>query len=459
MGIMGQIIIIEPNQSLCDLISINLKAYLGAEVIPRESGQDATALLSILPSVQLIICHNRVAEEFTAKVVDQFLTDQSLDIPMIILGKSNINFFSNHLVIENPENWEEIIKQAAKILGFKEDALSRQVRPDYVPIELFYFYEIENTCCDVFIRIKKGESDFQFLKRIHAGDTFSKEMIQKYEDQGLKYFYIPKEMQTNFTNSVSDQLVKKLGLFDQRTDDSDQLEEFIKSLDRSFEIAHKEIQKFGFSSATIQLCDTVIEGMLKTVHGSQEMSPLLRKVLNAKAKYLYLHGHLSMIIAIETLRTLKKDTQSNISLIAYACFFKDIALCEKPELAHISTQNELDESNLDSDDWSLVMGHAFEGAKTIRNHSESPISADTLILTHHGSLDGRGFYSKDQDDLSELNIYQQIFILSCEFAKEILRFKEEGGKPTPILPILKKHFDNPTLEAIFGAMEKGMVAK
>ena len=46
---MAQILLIHSNKNVHDLITINLTTYLGAHIIPRATGEEAMALMEILP--------------------------------------------------------------------------------------------------------------------------------------------------------------------------------------------------------------------------------------------------------------------------------------------------------------------------------------------------------------------------------------------------------------------------
>ncbi len=465
---MAQIIIIEPNQSLQELISLNLKTYLSSEIIPRDNAKEAIALLNILPSIDLIITTYQVGSENTAKNLHSYLKQNPSETQMVILGGPNSpkhiqdmpQELSSYFYVPSTKDWEKVITHCGNLLGHSTDVMNKKSHPDFVSIPIDYFLHLNTTCCDTFLRIKKGPNKFQFIKRIHAGDNYNKEMIYKYKDQGLKNFFIPKQDQQNFTNYVSDFLVNKLSESSPFPSDGGKINaedipnQYFEQLDVNFHVALNEIKTLGFTSATIQLTDSIIENMMVSINQSSKMSTLLRKVLNSKSRYLYQHAHLTLIVATEILVALGKNTPHNIELLSYACFFKDIALGDRPELAKISTVEQLKESNLSSDDWGLIMNHAKDGADIIRHHDEAPLSIDQLILTHHGSPDGRGFFDKADNNLKEFNLIQNLFILCNDFVVELLLFKEKGGKPQPIIQILKDRYGNEKTSEILALMEK-----
>ncbi|MCO4795004.1 MAG: hypothetical protein KC493_14910 [Bacteriovoracaceae bacterium] len=442
---MSQVILIEPNSNLNELLTLNLQTYTGSEVIPRESASEALELMKILPGIDLVISRNKIGEEDSAQLLYEYISSNDTEIGLIILGSVEQSMDDVAIVQDNINDFEETIRSASKILGVNEDVLSKKVLPDYIPIPLNYFFPLDTTACDVFIRIKKGPDEYQFVKRIHAGDTYSKTMVQKYIDQGLNNFYIPKDMQKNFTNSASDQLVAKL------EQDYEDIDEHITLMSQSMDMALNDIKNMGFTSATIQLTESIIDNIIETTEKSPEMSGFLRKIVNSKTSYMYQHCHMTSIVANECLKKLKLNKDNNFQRLAYASFFKDISLVDNEELAKISTFDELENKELSDEDWDLVFNHALEASIMVRKQSEVPLGVDDIIKVHHGSQNGKGFSTVN---VSKFTPLQQIFVISCEFVREILKFKEVGGKPTPIVDELYKKYPHPETTVVIRTLEK-----
>lgn len=442
---MAQVILIEDNKNLNELLSLNLSTYVGVEVIPRNNAQETIDLLTLLPNVDLIICRSSISEEPTASMLADFIKTTQREIGLIVVGDLPDNAKDVGVCVQDEKAWEKIIQLSTKMLGVSPKELEERIVPDFVPVPIHYFYPLSFSCCDVFIRIKKSPEEFQFVKRIHSGDSFSKDMVRKYEEQGLTNFYIPKEMKKNFTNFVSDQLVSRL--------ENDQLhpEEEIQLLNASHSIALKEIQKLGFTSATIQLSQTIVKSMLNTFKKNPEMSGLLHKIINSESSIMYQHCHMTSVVASECLKNLDLDTRDAHEKLAYASFFKDISLIDKPELSKITTFAELEQAQLNEEDWDLVFNHALEASVLVQKNPEAPFGIDEIIKSHHGASNGKGF---GQMNIGKLSILSQIFIIACEFVKELLIFKERGGKPSPIIDEMYKKYKDPETVKVIKALEQ-----
>lgn len=446
---MAQVILIEDNKTLNDLIAVNLTTYLGVDLIQRKNAQETLSLLAILPNVDLIITTLKVIDEPTAEILSHYIVNNKLETGLIVLGsdqKAKNDFTIN---IANPKDWEKVIQSSAKVLGISEDVLSQKAVPDYIAVPVRYFLNLDNVNCDVFIRIKKSPTEYQYVKRIHNGDTFSKESIKRYLEQGLENFHIAKEFYKNFTIFLSNRLVDKI--------DSPDLEvtQRIQIMGESYEVAIKEISKLGFNSETIQLTESIIENMVKNFEKSPEMSNLLHKVINSQTGLLFQRCHMTSVVASEMIKNLKLNETEAYEKIAYASFFHDIMLADREELSKINSFDELEKAALNEEDWDMVFNHAMEASILIRKHPEAPQGADEIIKHHHGASNGKGF----SNTIEKLPDLSKIFIIAHHFVLELIRFKETGGEPKPVTEELYKRYPSPEVAIIIKALEKTLKKK
>lgn len=446
---MAQVILIEDNKTVNDLVSVNLTTYLGVDLIQRKNAQDALSLLAILPNIDLIITTNKVGDESTADVLSQYIDSNKLDTGLIVTGSSAVSHNDFTINIANPKDWEQIVHASAKILGINENVLAKKAVPDYIAVPVRYFLNLDHVNCDVFIRIKKSPTEYQYVKRIHNGDTFSKDSIKRYMEQGLENFHIAKDSYKSFTIFLSNRLVEKI--------DSPTMDETkkIQIMGESYDIAVREIAKLGFNSETIQLTESIIQNMVKNFEKSPEMSNLLHKVINSNTGVLYQRCHMTSVVASEMIKNLKYDDAKAYEKIAYASFFHDIMLADKEELTKINSFDELEKANLSEEDWDLVFNHAMEAAVLLRKHPEAPTGADEIIKHHHGATNGKGF----SNSIEKLPDLSKIFIIAHHFVLELIRFKENGGEPKPVTDELYKRYPSPDVAIIIKALERTLKKK
>ncbi len=439
---MSQTILIETNEDLKKIFSINLSTFVGTDVILRKNAEDALALLRILPQVGLIITKAKVDNEDTAIKISQFLKSEELNIPMIVLGECP-TLASNILCLQEPVSWEILIKQAAAHLGVTlQDSVSK-VKPDYIPMPLYYFYDITKTPCDVYIRIKKGPNEYQFIKRINSKDVFDKAVIQKYEEQGLKEFYIPKDYIQYFTTFVTSNLVEKL----ERDDLT--LEDRILTTANAHEIVRDSVAQIGLDQSMIDLSDASINSMVRSVKDSPEIAALIKFLFSNKVSYAYQHCHLLALMCHYVLSKQSWYKHDHLEILSFVAFFSDIKLKSHTQM-QISSVPELNESNLTDEEKSTVMNHAAEAVKLLDNHPDANDYIKTVLIQSHGMLDGIGFEYNPPEDLHPLS---KVFIIADCFVKTLLN-PALPNKKSEILPLLFARFTNPSYQKIIRALEQ-----
>lgn len=442
-----QILLINSKKTTKELLTINIKSFLGVDVISRTSAVEGIELLNLLPEIDLIITQESKDNEQTAQMIEKHVQEQKSNIPIIVLSSNkNENNWSNLYYIKE-NDWELVIKESARILGLSENILRNQNKSDYVEIPVEYFLNIDSSSCDVYIRITKDKDDFQFIKRIHAGDTYSKVVIQRYIEQGLKYFFVTGDKFEIFSISLSNQLVKKLN--QEMNSDED-----IELLGNAFDVATKEILGQGFNSSTIQLTEAIVKSVIDSYKTFPNVSVLLRKVLNSKTGYIYQHAHLCTIVASEICANLNLNSKNQIDKFALASVFKDISLVDDESLAEISTAEELEACNLSEDKWEQVFNHALAATTLVRNFPEAPLDVDNIIKHHHTSQNGKGFQS--EDSYQKLDFDSLLFAITVEFVNELLRFKKHGGEPRPLIQELNKKYTTDDAIKIIKALEKSL---
>ncbi len=438
---MSQTILIETNEDLKKIFSLNLSTFVGTDVILRKSAEDALELLKILPQIGLVITKVKVGEEDTALKIHDYIKKESLDTSLIILG--DCPGVKDIVCMKEPISWELLVKQAALHLGVTIHDVVNKVKPDYFPVGIYYFNDIQKTPCDIYIRIKKASNDYQFIKRIHSKDIFDRALIKKYEDQGLKEFYIPKDYIQYFTTFVTNTLVQKL----EREDLT--LEDRILTTANAHEIVRDSIQQMGLDQASVELSDASINSMVKSVRKSPEVTKLLKLLFSNKISYAYQHCHLLALMCHYVLSKQSWYKEEHLHILSFVSFFSDVTLKSQQQM-QIGSMKELFESNLSEDEKRAVLNHAADATKILEDHPEANDYIRTVLIQSHGHLDGTGIEENPGEDLHPLS---KVFIISDTFIKTLLN-PSLPSKKHDILPLLFTRFTNPSYQKIIKALEQ-----
>lgn len=439
---MSQTILIESNEDLKKIFSLNLNTFVGTDVILRNGADDTLALLKILPQISLIISRAKIGNDEIAVKIHQFLKNEGMDTHMIILGECP-QLADQVLCLQDPISWEILIRQAAQYLGVSLQDVSHRVKPDFLPVGLHFFRDIQKTPCDIYIRIKKGPHEYQFVKRIHSKDTFDHDAIQKYEEQGLKEFYVSKDYIQYFTTYVTNSIVQRL----ERDDLT--LEERIMTTSHGHEIVRDSIESIGFDSSIMDLADASINSMIKSVKNSPEIANLLKFLFSNKITYAYQHSHLLALMCHYILSKQSWYRQEHLQILSFVSFFSDVTLKSHQQM-QVGSMRDLWEANLTDEERAQVMSHAKDAVAILDGNPHADDYIKTVLLQSHGKLDGVGFEDNPSEELHPLS---KVFIVSDNFVKILLNPALPSTKKD-ILPILYARFTHPSYQKIIKALEQ-----
>ena len=439
---MSQTILIESNEDLRKIFSINLNTFVGTDVIHRKNADDAIDLLKILPQISLIITEVKSGSEETALKLHQYIKNEGLSTSLIIMGECK-QLAHEVICLKEPVSWEILIKQAAHALGVSLQDSLQKIRPDYIPVGIHYFYDIQKTPCDVYIRIKKGPHEFQFVKRIHSKDVFEKADILKYEQQGLKEFFIAKDYVQYFTTFVTNNIVQKL----EREDIS--LEDRILTTANAHEIVRENIQAVGFEESTIELSHASINSMVKSVKNSPQVAQLLKFLFTNKISHAYQHCHMLALMCHYVLSKQSWYRPEHLETLSFVSFFADATLKSNIQMK-ISSMRDLAESGLTDEEKRQVLTHAKDAVDILSTNPEANEYIKTVLLQSHGKLDGIGLEDNPGEDLHPLS---KVFIVADAFVKVLLNPNLPSSKKD-ILELLSVRFTNPSYLKILKALEQ-----
>lgn len=439
---MSQTILIEPDEGLKKIFTLNLTTYALTDVVDRTNAKDTIELLKILPSISLIICKNEVDGEKTAVILANFLKEEELDIPLIILGECK-ELASEYLTLKYPISWEILVKHAANTLGVSEDLVNKKKEPAFVPIDSFYFYDIKHTPCDVYIRIKKENNEYHFVKRLHNQDRFTLEDIKKYEAQGLKKFYVPKDYQQYFVTFVTNSIIAELEKNDLT------LKERLATNANAFDIVRDQINLAGLDKASTELADSCIQSMVKSINSAPKLADLLKELLSNKISYAYQHAHLVAVIGDFILSKQTWYKPQHLDIFTFVSFFSDITLKSAEEI-RINSTTDLEKSGLSDAQIQNVSSHALSASELVMDHPSQTPDMITIIKEHHGANDGIGFAEEPGEELHPIS---RVFIVSDAFVKIML--SPEGPKnKKDILSILYAQYTNEKFQKIIKVLEQ-----
>ena len=438
---MSQTILIEPNEDLKYIFKLNLNTYTGTDVVERKNADDTIDLLKILPTIDLIITKVSIGAENTSLIIHNFLKAHKMDIPMIIIGDCP-ELSSEVISLNEPTSWEVLIKHAGQLLGITEESVRHKVKPNYVPISINYFFEIDHTPCDVYIRIKNDNLGYNFVKRLHEQDSITEDDIKKYQAQGLKDFYIPRDYQQYFVTFVTNAIVNRL-------ETELPLEDRLNTNSKAYEIVREHIHKIGFSNDVSELAENNIKSMIDTIKQAPQLANLLRLLFSSKISYAYQKAHLVCVFGNFILSKQSWYEERHLSIFTSLSFFADITLKSTKQM-QINSKEELDASDLSIDEVNGVLNHANEAAKILTDFPGTSEYLELVVKQHQGRMDGIGFGTPPDRDIHPI---ARVFLISDAFVKIMLDSNGPKNKKD-ILTILYMQFTSPNYHKIIRSLEQ-----
>lgn len=424
---MSQTILIESNEDLKKIFSLNLKTYTSTEVIQRNDADQVIELLNILPSIDLIITRANIKDEQTAIKIIKHLKDNDLSIDVLIIGQCP-EFKEEYLTLKDDLKWEELVENASNILGINYEEVKKNRQQSFLPIDINYFFEINESPCDIYIRLKKDDS-YEYVKRLYSNDKFEKEDIDRYIDNGLTKLYVHKDDQQLFSTYVTNKIIQKL-------EDNDlPLQTRLESNSNAFNIIKEKIDIYGLDDETTELATASLKSMIVALDQAPVLSDLLKMLLSNKISYAYQKAHFLCLIGEFILSKQSWYSKKHLEIFAFCSFFSDITLKTKEQMC-ILEQSELDASKLSENEKEEVLNHAKDAARVSSDHPDFTSYISIILNQHHGSMSGVGFY-KDHEE--ELHPISKVFIIADYFVTTILDPKKPKNKAV-ILDSLRERF-------------------
>ena len=408
---MAQVLLIESDKNLRTILKLNLMKTLGLEVVEKSTTAEAISLLEVLPTIDIVISRDKIANEATLVDITNYLERKLLLTPVIVLGKNETNY-PNVCVVDTSSSWKTTIEMAARILGMVPSWDENLMVQDFVSIPLSYFLNIHNTSigCDIYVRVKKEGGAFQYIKRLHSQDYFQRSDIEKYIASGLTDFFITKEAFPRFVNFVTEQLVTQL---DQETLTG---KERLQLNAESYEITLDRIHSMGIDQATVEIVQESIRSMKTSLKEGGALSHFLQMLQSNQLSYLYAHSYFSCLLLHSIVAQFPWNSNQVKDKLTYLAYFHDMSLKED-HLIRINSLKDYESFEFKRGERDRVFNHALLSSQIVDRFTEVPLGVSLLIKEHHGTKSGVGFADSLNTNLSPMSM---MFVVVEHFVDRFL---------------------------------------
>ncbi len=450
-----KILLVESDEAVGDLIAKNLEREFGAKITLYKSGAEAVELIKNGEErFSLYVVRNYSEEtvdrpsEPIAALFLNVIYDNSLTTPLIVIGEFE-HTYKKFAMVSDRLRIEELNRLVLKALNLKKEEFNHLKLPDYVPFPINYFYLMNLSPCDVYIRLSKRTGD-EYVKRLHLGESFTKESLKKYEDLGLREFFILKDEREVFMNGLLIQSLRNLKK-------PDNINEAVVKTGDSFVLTSDLIKTLGITASCVVMVDQTVLQMRAQITKTDKLGSLLKKLLDNQFSYSYKRSYLICLMSYTLLPKMEWGSQDQQSVmlekLSMVSFFHDIYL-EDEKLLKIMDNETLKKARLTSRERDSILNHAHQAALLVQTYPRLPQGVDIIIKQHHGVSNGVGFPEVLTTSISPMAIF---FIVVEDFVSQLI---EQGNEPSfaIILVNLKKRYQLPTYRKIVTEIEN-IVAK
>ena len=440
-----KILIIEPTLEIAGILQKNFAEQFGAGVtVFSKVGEALTHFDLNKPKYSLIIVRNFSPKEEIAHIFLNYMYDQSLMTPLIVIGEFE-HSYNKFTAISEILRVEELNRLAMKAMGLKKEDFKKLKLPEFIGYPLRFFYLLSLFPTHVYIKLVRKAGD-EYVERFQKGENFSADDLEKFAELGLTELYIAKEENEIFMNAI---LIKGISSIKKTST----LEESVIATEQTFVISSELLKALGINPSTTLLVDQTLQVMRAQVNKPDQLSMLLKKLLDNQMSFSYRRSYLICLLSNELFPKMEwgsgEQRQNMLEKLSMISYFHDIYL-DDDKLLKIITSEEFNKSDLTSFENDQVLNHANRAALLVQQYPRLPQGVDLILKQHHGTTNGVGFPVQLSASISPMAIF---FLVLEDFATKILTLKP-GEKINSIIPMFKERYQLPSYRKIVNEIEK-----
>lgn len=269
----------------------------------------------------------------------------------------------------------ELVQNLKKKDGVSEEVEVSADDAKFTSIKIEEFVAGKNVLFDVYVRLSSG----RYVKILHAGDTFSKDRINKYKEKKVEFLY--------FMTADRKKYVQYQSFVTKKMVNNSRVPVAIKEqlLKNTAEKYVEELFSRGVKPQVIEQGKDICETVYNLVEKEKNLFKLLRDFtmidLNA-----FNHSYAVTLFASAIIKQFEWQSRATIETTSLACMFHDIGKINFPEgliNKHPSQLN--DEERISYEKHPEIGAQMIDGNRLISN------SVQQIIIQHHECYNGTGF--------------------------------------------------------------------
>jgi response regulator RpfG family c-di-GMP phosphodiesterase len=339
------------------------------------------------------------------------------------------NFTNDHVLNsyqEKPPEDQEFMYTVGKAL----ELATPEHAPDYKAVRSKRFDYYNTVPCDVFIKLGRGK----FVKIINKYGLYGKEVLDKYAEKNIDFFYIYSKDYPKLSKVFID------NMFNILNDINTPIGKALNAQLESHEEVFSRFKSFGFDldDTTTKLVRSTVSSTLHTLKKSVEKGVKLFQILNTvkgKSGYMYEHSVMTSYVSCLIAYKMGWTTSNTLNKLCLAAIFQNVFL-DNEEDAKSSNLIGRSEISLPIEKIDKIKSHTTKCSEKISKFDNFPVDVSMIISHHHELPDGSGYPNHlDADHIPPLAC---VFILAHELSVRVLLLKQSK---TDVVIEMQKNFN------------------
>ena len=373
------------NQYFAVILSYNIKNHSGTQVL-KFIRANHPSLKVILTMKEDYVESGEIDEELMAK---QGVND---------ILKPGFTLEECKQMLEGHQSLGQIMSSLPKRDGVSEEQEVTEEDTQFSKININEFIATKTILFDVYIWLSSGK----YLKILHAGDSFSKERLDKYKNEKkVEHLYFMGKDRKKFVR-LQNNMTKKM-VSNEQVSSSLKVQLLRSTTEKFIEDAYCEGVKPLVVDQAKQVCETTYNLIKET----PDLWKLLRDFQNFDPD-AYSHSFLTTFFASMIVKQFEWESKVTTETVAMACMFHDIGRMKLPE--DIRTMKTWE---MTDDQFEKFKEHPELSFEIVDQNRFITPSVKQIILQHHEASDGTGYPNNLRD--SKTLTLSKIVFLANEF--------------------------------------------
>ena len=301
-------------------------------------------------------------------------------------GYKSVN--ENNTSIRQPLSPKDFQDQVLRAVSPSRSSLERV--PAFQKVRLVHFYRFNKVLCNVYVQL----SERKYVKVLNAFTAYRKEDLDKYNHQGIEYFYISNDDFEKFQASFTS--YRYLDIDESALHPDEEL----NIMSCTHMVLHDLITKVGFSDNAVKLVEQNVKKVMKMISKYPDLSAMFTKQMKEK-NYLYDHGYLVSIVCCNIFARLNWDTSENIFKLCTASVLHDLTI-ENPKLEMLEGVDDEKLLHFSKNEMDCYLNHPAHMANMLTKVGTISSEVIDIIKNHHETPQGDGFYNIHPSRLSKM---------------------------------------------------------